>query len=57
LIILKKKWKNDRDKDESRMDNLCHFLEEYGNQYYGHLTLQGTISWLKSLKETKRIKL
>lgn len=39
------------EEDESRMDNLCHFLEEYGNQYYGHLTLQGTISWLKSLKD------
>ena len=38
------------EEDESRMDNLCHFLEEYGNQYYGHLTLQGTISWLKSLR-------
>ena len=39
------------EEDESRMDNLCHFLEEYGNQYYGHLTLQDTISWLKSLKD------
>lgn len=39
------------EEDESRIDNLCHFLEEYGNQYYGHLTLQGTISWLKSIKE------
>lgn len=38
------------EEDESRMDNLHHFLEEYGNQYYGHLTLQGTISWLKSLR-------
>ena len=28
------------EEDESRIDNLCHFLEEYGNQYYGHLTLQ-----------------
>lgn len=40
-------WSED---DESRMDYLCHFLEEYGNQYYRHLTLQGTISWLKSLR-------
>ena len=39
------------EEDEIRMDNLYYFLEEYGNQYYGHLTLQGTISWLKSLKE------
>lgn len=39
--------------DESRMDNLCHFLEEYGNQYYGHLTLQCTISWLKSFKDRR----
>lgn len=41
-------WSED---DENRMNNLCHFLEEYGNQYYGHLTLQGTISWLKFLKD------
>lgn len=38
------------EEDERRMNNLCHFLEEYGNQYYGHLTLQDTISWLKSLR-------
>lgn len=38
------------EEDESRMDNLCHFLEEYGDQYYGQLTLQCTIKWLKSLK-------
>lgn len=44
------------EEDESRMDNLCHFLEEYGNQYYGHLTLQGTISWLKSLRPQNRWK-
>lgn len=37
------------EEDENRMNNLCHFLEEYGNQYYGYLTLQDTISWLKSL--------
>ena len=44
----KQEWSEE---DESRMGNMCHFLEEYGNQYYGHLTLQGTISWLKSLKD------
>jgi hypothetical protein len=44
------------EEDESRIDNLCHFLEEYGNQYYGHLTLQGTISWLKSLRPHSRWK-
>lgn len=41
------------EEDESRIDNLCHFLEEYGNQYYGHLTLQCTISWLKSFKDRR----
>ncbi len=44
----KQEWSEE---DENRMNNLCHFLEEYGNQYYGHLTLQGTISWFKSLKD------
>lgn len=38
------------EEDNNRIDNLCYFLEEYGNQYYGHLTLQNTISWLKLLK-------
>lgn len=36
--------------DESRINNLCQFLEEYGNQYYGQVALQSTISWLKSIK-------
>ena len=49
----KQEWSED---DESRMDNLCHFLEEYGNQYYGQLTLQCTISWLKSLRSKKQWK-
>jgi len=44
------------EEDECRMNNLCHFLEEYGNQYYGHLTLQYTISWLKSLRPQKQWK-
>ena len=39
------------EEDESRMNNLCYFLEEYGTQYYGGLTLEFTISWLKSLKQ------
>lgn len=39
------------EEDESRMNNLCHFLEEYGTQYYGYLTLQCTIYWLKYLKD------
>lgn len=39
--------------DRSRMNDLCHFLEVYGNQYYGHLALQSTISWLKSLRPQK----
>lgn len=43
----KQEWSEE---DESRMNNLCHFLEEYGNQYYGCLTLQGTISWIKSFR-------
>lgn len=38
------------EEEECRMNNLCHFLGEYGDQYYGHLTLQSTISWLRSLK-------
>ena len=38
------------EEDENRINNLCHFLEEYGNQYYGQLTLQDTISWLKNFK-------
>lgn len=44
------------EEDKSRMDNLCHFLEEYGNHYYGCLTLQCTISWLKSLRPQNRWK-
>lgn len=47
----KQEWSEE---DECRMNNLCHFLEEYGNQYYGYLTLQGTISWLKALKSQKQ---
>jgi hypothetical protein len=43
----KQEWSEE---DESRMENLCHFLKEYGNQYYGALTLEGTINWLKSLR-------
>lgn len=39
------------EEDETRMNNLCYFLEEYGTQYYGGLTLEFTISWLKSLKQ------
>ena len=46
-LVPSKEWSEE---DESRMNNLCHFLEEYGNQYYGNLTLQCTISWLKSLE-------
>lgn len=38
------------EEDEIRMDNICHFLGDYGDQYYGHLTLQCTISWLRSFK-------
>ena len=39
------------EEDEERINNLCHFLDEYGEQYYGALTLDGTIGWLKSLKD------
>lgn len=47
FIQMQRGWSEE---DESKMNNLCHFLEEYGNQYYGNLTLQFIISWLKSLK-------
>ena len=48
----KKELKNIMDEeDNNRINNLCHFLEEYGTQYYGYLTLQDTITWLKSLKD------
>jgi len=47
----KQEWSEE---DECRMNNLCHFLEEYGTEYYGYLTLQGTISWLKALKSQKQ---
>lgn len=47
IAQMQREWSEE---DESRMNNLCHFLEEYGNQYYGNLTLQFIISWLKSLK-------
>ena len=43
----KQEWSEE---DESRMENLCYYLKEYGNQYYGALTLEGTINWLKSLR-------
>ena len=39
------------EEDESHIGNLCHFLKEYGNRYYGALALEGTISWLKSIKD------
>jgi hypothetical protein len=49
----KQEWSEE---DESRMENLCHFLKEYGNQYYGALTLEGTINWLKFLRPQNRWK-
>lgn len=37
--------------DEERINHLCRFLDEYGEQYYGALTLDATIYWLKSLRD------
>ena len=44
------------EEDKRRMNNLYYFLEEYGGQYYGELTLKDMINWFnKSLRPQNNI--
>ena len=53
LLQLKQGWSEE---DESKIDSICLFIQEYGDNYYSQVTKMDAINFLKSLKPQNRWK-